>query len=237
MNNLCKNCDTETTDLYCPHCGQPTKTKRIDWSIFSQEFIYNNFTLHKGLLFTIKSLIINPKRVIEDYLYGKRVKYTGAVLFYLFYFILAALFQLIKVQLGIQQENVYAESDYKNIDISNWVKSLRILTIVLSSFSTFIIYRNKKYNLSEHVVINFYIWPICLFLAYMIRVVTFYKLETSEPYIFNVLLIIYYIRTFYDKRIRIIDCFKGILCFMLFQITVSGLEQLIVIIYNLNLFK
>ncbi len=237
MSNLCKNCGFETSDKYCAHCSQSTEIKRISGSNFFQEFLFNNFTFHKGLPFTIKSLILHPKQVIEDYLSGKRVQYTGAVHFFLFYLILDGLFILLLKSLGIQQESFDAESGSAIIDLSSWMKSFQILTIALSSFSTFIIYRKKKYNLSEHLVINFYIWGICCFLYDLFRVVTLYKLEKIDSYILSALFITYFIRTFYDKKIRIIDYFKGFLCLFLFRITSGGMEQLIVIIYNLDLFK
>jgi hypothetical protein len=216
MNNLCKNCDTETTDLYCPHCSQPTKTKRIDWSIFSQEFIYNNFTLHKGLLFTIKSLVLKPKRVIEDYLVGKRIRYTGAVQFYLFILIFLGVFSLIWTEFGLfKQGKILVNYSNSKVDIGGWIKNLRILFIALSSFGTYLVYRSKKYNLVEHFIVNFYILGMSLFLTEVIMILSIYKLETSRAYIFFAIVTSFYIRIFYDAKIRIKDFIKGLWCLIL----------------------
>jgi hypothetical protein len=207
MNNLCKNCGIEATSNYCPDCGQSTKTKRIEWSFFLQEFIFNNFTLHKGLLFTIKSLIINPKRVIEDYLAGKRARYTGAIQFLLFMIIFEILLTFIERKIGYELENT-------NLNTSEWTKNLAILYAALSSFGTYLVYRKKKYNLAEHFILNFYIYGMTMFLGAVISLMTFHNL-TMMGIMVIILITSYYIRIFYNDKIRIKDFVKGFCCFLL----------------------
>jgi hypothetical protein len=238
MDNICKNCGFETTENYCARCGQATQTKRFDWPMFLQEFIFNNFTLHKGLLFTIKSLILHPKQVIEDYLAGKRAKYTGAVQFFLFILLCYGLLILFKSELGIHQPQKIV-TGYANtkIDISGWMKSMRLLIIVVSSFLTYMIYRNKKYYLAEHFIVNFYIWGISSLLGEVIMLITFYKLERGRALIGCFIIISYYIRIFYNEKIWIIDYIKGIICFLLSVVAYKYLFKLILMIYQSGLFK
>ncbi len=220
MENTCKNCGIEVTSHYCPNCGQRTKTKRIDGSFLLQEFILNNFTFHNGLLYTMKSLILYPKQVVENYLAGKRARYTGAVQFFLFIIIFRAILSLI-IGEHVLDNRVKELNNLFNvkIEIQRNLKSMYIIFASQSSIGTYLVYRNKKYNLSEHIIINFYIIGMCFFIRLVINLVTFYKIETYVQYMLPILIISYYIRIFYSERIRIKDVFKGIWCFLLIYCT------------------
>lgn len=93
----CKNCNTEHSQKYCPHCGHPTQLKRIDGHYLIHE-IEHILHLEKGILFTIRALIINPGQEIRDYISDNRSKLVKPVIFIivtsLFYSIISHFFHV-----------------------------------------------------------------------------------------------------------------------------------------------
>lgn len=216
MIEFCKNCSCETTGLYCAHCGQSTSTKRINWAFFTKEFLFNNFTFHNGMLFTVKSLILHPKQMITNYLEGKRVGYTGAVQFFLFILIFKGLITLIRGDAAPDSQYTTMINGVETVlDLQKYMKPLIIIYTIISSFGNYLVYRSRKYNLAEHFFINFYIIGMVFLLSALFDIFTFYKLTDYNYIPILVVGISYYMRTFYDKKIRIVDFFKAILCITL----------------------
>jgi hypothetical protein len=216
MNNQCKNCNAEISDLYCSHCGQSTSTKRIDWAFCAKEFIFNNFTFHKGMLFTIKSLIINPKKMIENYLEGKRVGYTGAVQFFLFILIFKGIVSLLVGDVGADKPGtIMINGVSSNVDLQKYVRPGIFIFTIISSLGNYLVYKSKKYKLAEHFFLNFYIIGMVFFLSVVYNLITFYKFTDEKILFMGLVIISYYTRIFYDKKIKVIDFLKGIWCLTL----------------------
>lgn len=210
MIEFCKNCGCETTGLYCAHCGQSTSTKRINWAFFTKDFLFNNFTFHKGMLFTVQSLILHPKKMLTNYLEGKRVSYTGAVQFFLFILIFKGLVSLIhRASPADSQYTTMINGVETAIDIAKYMKPLIIIYTIISSFGNYLVYRSRKFNLAEHFVINFYIIGMVFLLSTLLDIFTLYKLTDYNYIPIFVVGISYYIRIFYDKKIRIVDFLKA----------------------------
>ena len=216
MSNLCKNCNTETTDLYCSHCGQSTSIKRIDWAFCTKEFIFNNLTLHKGLLYTIKTLIMHPKKMVEDYLNGKRVSYTGAVQFFLFILIFKGIISLLVGDVSTEGPGkININGISSDIDLKQYMKPMILIFTSISSLGNYLVYKNRKFNLAEHFVLNFYIIGMCFLLPVVFNLLTLFRFRDYNAMLMVLIIISYYIRIFYDKKIRIIDFFNGIWCMVI----------------------
>ena len=216
MKELCKNCNSKTTGLFCAHCGQSTTTKRIDWSFCSKEFFINSLTLHKGMLFTVTSLIRHPKKMVTDYLDGKRICYTGAVQFLLFITIFMGLASLLGR--GAQDNpvsNAMINGVEYEIDIHKYMKPIIVIYAIISSFGNYLVYRRRKYNLAEHFLLNFYIIGMVFLLSTVFDLITFYQLSDYDYIPAFLFAMTYYIRIFYDKKIRVVDFFKAIWCITL----------------------
>ncbi len=240
MSNLCKNCNSETTDLFCPHCGQSTSTKKIDWAFCFTEFIFNNFTFHKGMLFTIKSLVLNPKKMVENYLEGKRIGYTGAVQFFLFILIFKGIISLIVGDVGSEKPvTITTNGNSSPIDMQSYIRPMIFIFVTISSLGNYLIYKNRKFSLAEHFVLNFYIIGMCIFLTQVFDLITFNKSQYLHVLIMALIIISYYIRIFYDRKIRIVDFIKGIWCMivnLIFAIIVV-LSGIIIYGYQHNLLQ
>ncbi|WP_028668854.1 DUF3667 domain-containing protein [Runella zeae] len=96
----CKNCNTEVTSNYCPNCGQPKNVKRIDGHYIIHE-IEHVLHFERGILFTIRELIINPGQNIQNYLSENRSRLVKPIIFIiitsLIYSILTAQLQIVNL--------------------------------------------------------------------------------------------------------------------------------------------
>ncbi len=77
---ICKNCNTEIHQKYCPECGQPANLKRIDGKYIIHE-IQHVLHFERGILFTIRELIVNPGQNIKNYLTENRSRLVKPVIF------------------------------------------------------------------------------------------------------------------------------------------------------------
>lgn len=73
----CINCNREVDSNFCPDCGQKTKVLPITWKGLIKELSSRWLGLDNKIARTFTSLWIHPKKVIEGYLEGNRVKYIG----------------------------------------------------------------------------------------------------------------------------------------------------------------
>ncbi len=71
----CANC-ARTIDgeaqKFCPACGQPTPARRIDWGFMRDQFQHDVLNMDRGLLHTLKRLIVRPGKLLRSYIDGQR---------------------------------------------------------------------------------------------------------------------------------------------------------------------
>jgi len=76
----CNTCNIELTSKYCPNCGQPSLLKRIDGHYIIHE-IEHVLHFERGILYTIKELIVNPGQNVRNYLSENRSRLVKPVIF------------------------------------------------------------------------------------------------------------------------------------------------------------
>ncbi|MES2265829.1 MAG: DUF3667 domain-containing protein [Bacteroidota bacterium] len=76
----CKNCNTIITDKFCSNCGQPKTLKRVDGHYVSHE-IQHLLHLEKGILYTIKELLVHPGKNVREYISENRSRLVKPVIF------------------------------------------------------------------------------------------------------------------------------------------------------------
>ncbi|WP_264524252.1 DUF3667 domain-containing protein [Flavobacterium sp. N502536] len=76
----CLNCNTELNSNFCPDCGQPKTLKRINGHYIVHE-IEHVLHFERGILYTIKELIINPGQNIRNYLTENRSRLVKPIIF------------------------------------------------------------------------------------------------------------------------------------------------------------
>ena len=82
QENICSNCNSELTDIYCSKCGQ----KNVGLLTFKEiltEFFDNIFSLDSKLFISLKYLIIKPGYLTLEYWSGKKSRYISPFRLYL----------------------------------------------------------------------------------------------------------------------------------------------------------
>lgn len=71
----CANCDLTSLgpeQKFCPACGQPTPSHRIDWHFLGHEREHSVLHMDRGILYSLKNLMLRPGHLMRDYIEGRR---------------------------------------------------------------------------------------------------------------------------------------------------------------------
>lgn len=156
----CLNCESEVNGNFCCNCGQKTAIHRINFKNFiTHDFLHGLFHVEKGMLFTAKESLIRPGKAAIDYIEGKRIRYYNV-----FYFILV----LIGINLFLgnyydQLTEIYSSPNTKDVNdalgnkldhfFTDYAKIIIFSFIPLFAINSFILFRKRKINFSEHLII------------------------------------------------------------------------------------
>lgn len=157
----CLNCEHPVSDKFCSHCGQKTDTHRITFRhFFFHDILHGVWHFEKGILFTMKQAILRPGKAALDYIAGKRIRYYNV--FYLTLLLIGLSIFVSHIQNNLSHHyfntNLEPETDGagKSIDefLSNNAKLIIFSFIPLFAINSFIFFRRKKLNFSEHFIIS-----------------------------------------------------------------------------------
>lgn len=161
MNN-CLNCGKLLEDKYCSGCGQKADTHRITFKNFIfHDVLHGTFHIDKGILFTAKEALVRPGQAALDYIAGKRKRYYNV--FYLILITIAVLFFLrnidhyfTDVPEGSAESKQYLNEASRKLDqiISSKSKIILFLFVPFSAINSFLLFRKKRLNLSEHCILS-----------------------------------------------------------------------------------
>ena len=65
---------------FCPICGQPTPAHRIDWHFLGHELEHSVLHMDRGVLYSLKELMLRPGHLMRGYLEGRRAKQVKPLL-------------------------------------------------------------------------------------------------------------------------------------------------------------
>lgn len=207
----CLNCDHDITRNYCEICGQDAETGKIDWKFCSKELFYNNFTFHNKTLNTLLGLLKNPGQMIRDYLKGKRIGHIGAIQLLFFVIVIHGILLVIFPENANSPKNIM-EINNQHYDLTKYTKMMMVLFILLSSFGTRLVYKKSRYAMPEHLVLNFYVISFCWLISGLIKLLTWDQYSDYYPLVTFLLIMILYIRIFFEKKYRFKSIGKGLLC-------------------------
>lgn len=81
--SICINCGRPVADpqqKFCPACGQPTPVHRIDWHFLGHELEHSVLHMDRGILYSLKELMLRPGHLMRAYLEGRRAKQVKPLL-------------------------------------------------------------------------------------------------------------------------------------------------------------
>lgn len=174
---LCKNCNTKlnTNHNFCYECGAKVITQKITFKNVMENFSAQFFNYDNKFLKTFLDLTIKPEKVIAGYLDGLRKRYINVIQYLaisltitgLHFFILTTFFEnpfdIQASQFGIPKNipnpNSVEEYFSKTSEfMSKYISIIYILSIPISAIGSWLAYRiyDKRYNYTEHIIINTY---------------------------------------------------------------------------------
>jgi hypothetical protein len=235
----CLNCGKKLTDKFCSGCGQKADTHHITFRHFiAHDVLHGTFHLEKGILFTAKQALIRPGQAALDYISGKRKRYYNV-----FYLILISIgVMLFTRNIGdyfyepseeIVSEKVYLNEASKKMDqlFSQKSKIILFLFVPLAALNSFLLFRRKKLNLSEHFILSGMILLGLLLLSIITNLifpfVNYFNLSGTIASLFVTAILILYVCFAYVNAFSIIYTKPGIAIRILLFYALLCLEVLI----------
>ena len=83
QSGACANCDRAIAgqdQKFCPACGQPTPAHRIDWHFLGHELEHSVLHMDRGILYSLRQLMLRPGRLMRDYIDGRRGNHVKPLL-------------------------------------------------------------------------------------------------------------------------------------------------------------
>lgn len=162
----CKNCNTEINSKFCPDCGQPTSLKRIDGKYIIHE-IEHVLHFERGILYTVRELVVNPGQNIRNYLSENRSRLVKPIIFIiltsLIYSITISIFHIEEQYVQFHDEGAKLLTAKK---IFQWIQGhygyANIIMGVFIAFWTKLFFKKYKYNFFEILIVLCFIIGIAM---------------------------------------------------------------------------
>lgn len=155
---ICINCGHEHEYKFCPNCGEKATVPRISFVTMLGEGIATLINMDKGFLFNVKNLLLQPNKMVNDYLKGKRKGIFNPISFLVIaitiYLIVDALV-VIEIDVRSANSEVYRMGVEAGRFIKLYFKYFWILSIFWLSLSTKLFF--GQYNYAEHLTINAFV--------------------------------------------------------------------------------
>lgn len=187
----CKNCDQKLSesDNYCNDCGAKVIRNRLTvrnlWDDFSAQFLnYDNKFLR-----TFIELFTNPVGVIGGFIEGTRRKHVTVLSYFAIAITYAGFYTFINQKFfpdaynelfsSINANEVQAQAsiDFYSFFVEYQAFIFFLLVPLLALISRLVFLKNKKYNYSEHLVINLYAYSQA---SILVTTISFFTQFNSE---------------------------------------------------------
>lgn len=151
----CISCNETFEGNFCNNCGNPRAIARIDRNHLLEEF--DDYFLHieKGILFTIKELLIHPGNTIHDFLKGNRIKYYKPIPFLI---LISGIYALIEHYFGFHpSEKINSANNAVNSFMREHLIYFSFFQILIMIFVLKkLLFRKENYNIYEYLFVLSY---------------------------------------------------------------------------------
>lgn len=151
----CGNCDSAITGNYCQNCGQPVKLKRIDAHYIIHE-VEHILHFEKGILFTVRELLIRPGQNVKDFLHNNRSRLVKPIIFLI---VTSLIYSLASHFFHVEDGYVKMEDAKKSTSaiIFKWIQDhygySNILMGIFIAWWTKLFFRKQGYNIYEILIL------------------------------------------------------------------------------------
>ena len=218
----CKNCNTEINSKFCPDCGQATSLKRIDGKYIMHE-IEHVLHFERGILYTIRELLINPGQNIRNYLSENRTRLVKPIIFII---VTSLIYTLISHFFHIEEELLnFTVSEKSSIGtMFKWIQGnygyASILIGIFIAIWLKVFFRKYGYNFFELLIMLCFVQGISMLIfavfAFAQGLLHFKSLSAAG--IIGVIYVIWAIGNFFEAK-KIGNYFKALISYCLGIIT------------------
>ena len=165
----CRNCEAPVNGNYCSNCGQPARPKRIDKHYIIQE-IGDTLFAHKGMIYTIKKVLITPGESVRQYITEDRRRFVKPITFVI---ITSLIYAFVSHFFRIDSKEFYQSQpgeEFPTVHLFiNWMLYnhgyVSIISGLFVAFWVKLLFRKSGYNLFEIFVLLCFISGISALLS------------------------------------------------------------------------
>lgn len=158
-NSKCLNCGSPLHDKYCGACGQKSSTHRYSMKHFIEhDFVHGVWHLDKGIIYTVKELLLRPGSGVREYILGKRARYFNVITLIVMLLAISSLlghYTPIKLSDLSPDNSKSAMRELENFT-TRYPKIVLLINVPLQALFSFLWFRKAGYNYTEHLVLNAY---------------------------------------------------------------------------------
>lgn len=218
----CKNCNNEVIQNFCSNCGQPSVLKRIDAHYILHE-IEHVIHFERGILYTIKELVINPGKSIRNYISENRSRLVKPVIFII---ITSLIYTLISHFFHTEDGYIQYKGleKYTAIKMLSWLQAhygyWNIITGAFIAIWLKMFFKKHGYNFFELLIMLCFVLGISMlifaFFAIIEGVLHFKLLNIAG--MIGVIYLIWAAGNFFEKN-KALNYFKVLMSYLLGTIT------------------
>lgn len=248
----CKNCNTKLSENseFCNSCGGKVIRNRLTFRNLFEHLIETFFNYDNKLLRTFITLFKNPEDVIGGYVKGIRKRYVNPISFFgiiltingLNVFIISKFYrQYIDPSNLIDDTAINKNVGSQQIMTSISEVSLEFASLLFSGLIPFIalisliVFYNKKYNYTEHLIVYLYSMSVYSFIASIFGLLVLalipekYLLFGTMMYVFIFIYHCYVLKRLFQLTITQL-ILKTLLFFVLFFMSYVGITIVVFIV-------
>jgi hypothetical protein len=234
----CKNCNTKINSKFCPDCGQPASLKRIDGKYIIHE-IEHVLHFERGILYTIRELIINPGQNIRNYLTENRSRLVKPIVF----IIVTSLIYSITISIfHIEEEYIQINNEGGKLstvkEIFQWMQGhygyANIIMGVFIAFWTKLFFIKYNYNFFEILIVFCFVMGIAMLIFSifaMLQGITSLKISQIGG-IIGIIYCSWAVGQFFEKE-KFFNYIKALFAYLTGMITFVILAVFLGIIFDL----
>lgn len=247
----CKNCDTALTadSSYCNICGAKIIRKRLTLKNLFEHISETFFNYDNKLLRTFVDLFKKPEVVIGSYVDGVRMRYVNPISFFGISLTLSGLsiFLIKKFYLEYFDFSKIFEAEIHNNPASKQIMEnsmnmsfeygslLLSAAIPLMAVISLIVFYNKHYNFTEHIILYLYSMSAITILSVIVGQIILIAIPDQYItfafglYIFMFLYYLFALKRIFKLTIKQL-ILKTLLFFVVFMFTYIGFSILMAIV-------
>tara|TARA_R110002072_G_scaffold12269_5_gene53494 strand:- start:1185 stop:2048 length:864 start_codon:yes stop_codon:yes gene_type:complete len=183
-NYNCKSCGQQFEGNYCPSCGQKKIVNRLVLKDSVRHLFGVMVNFERGLWHSSILMFKNPAKVINDYINGITKPYIHPFRYLflwltiqIFLMFSTGLFDMIQSQMALELQAQQQDSEFQlavNQAIRKYMQIFFVLSIPFLAWGTRLLFRKKRLNFAEHLVVNSFGYGTTLLMSTLILPLYFF---------------------------------------------------------------